>query len=303
MKILFFGSGDLSQKCLRELIYLKENIIYVILNDYNNKEIIKLCENNDIKFASIPNINQRIFIDRIKELKPDIILSIFYHQIFSKEILEIPKLVINLHFSLLPEYRGGYPQVHAMIDNKTFHGVTIHKMDEGIDTGDIISQKKFVIFENDTGKDMFQRCVEVGFELFKETWKNIKKNKITFTKQDLNKGKFHYKKIPNNRQINWDWDANHIDRFIRALTFPPHPFPHTYYKNNKIEIIKIKVYNSGKMILGKGGKILKISNRGIEVETGQGRILIKKVKPENDIEMSGYDFSRYYNLKVNEQFK
>lgn len=247
MKVVFFGGRPLGALCLEELIKRKIDIELVVPNydEFENglwyRSTARIAKDSGLRVYKIKNICNDEGIKLIAKINPDIIFSIFFLQILKKPILDIPKIgCINIHFAPLPKYRGFYPQMRAIINNETIHGVTMHFMDEGIDSGDIIIQKTVPILNTDTGKDLYYRCVDVGFEIFKEGLEYILSNNIPRKPQNHNEATYYKKEIPNNREIDWSWDKRRIYNFIRALSFEPFPPPFFYLGNKKFIIIQEK---------------------------------------------------------------
>ena len=166
MKILFLG-GNLSKSIFDWLVSIGEDVIYT---------------------------KEKININFVKRINPDLIISYNYKYIISKEIIEFAnKKIINLHISYLPYNKGAHPNIWSFLENTPI-GVTIHYIDEGVDTGDIILQKK-VIFDEDkeTLKSSYEILHREIQTLFKENWEKIKKEQIKPKKQ-TGGGSKHYKR-------------------------------------------------------------------------------------------------------------
>ena len=127
---------------------------------------------------SPPRITKSL-IDRVRDINPDYIFSIYYRQILPKSLLSSAKIsCINIHPSLLPQYRGPVPTAWTIENGEKEFGITIHLMDEGIDTGDILVQKKYPIIENETGFELYTRGMKLGYELLVENFNKIVNEKI-----------------------------------------------------------------------------------------------------------------------------
>lgn len=164
------------------VLFLGGNLSHV-LADWLTSKGEKVCFHSD-----------RIKIKQVEHIKPDIIVSYNYKYLLSKDIIEFPTLgAVNLHISFLPWNRGYHPNVWSFIDD-TPKGVTIHYIDEGIDTGDIIVQKKVYIDEDkETLKSSYDILQKEIQKLFKKYWNKIIKKLVKPMKQDINQGSLHYK--------------------------------------------------------------------------------------------------------------
>ena len=232
MQFVFLGGRPLGARCLREMISRKLDIRLVVPNNDEFEEPLwfdstaQIAKDAGLRVVRTARINSEL-VDEIRAMHPDAILSIFFQQILKRPILEAARLgCFNVHFAPLPRYRGFYPQMHAIINGEAVHGVTMHFMDEGIDTGDIVIQKSLPVLPTDTGKSLYMRCVDVGFDVFQTGLECILREAIPRIPQDHQKATYYRKEIPNNREIDWSKSPEEILRFIRALTFAPFPPPY-----------------------------------------------------------------------------
>ena len=156
--------------------------------------------------------------DRIAALRPDIGLSIYYRHIFKPEIISLfPQGIINLHTAYLPYNRGAYPNVWSIVD-QTPAGVTLHYIDEGIDTGPIIAQEYVPVTAFDTGETLNNRLTDAAFELFKQTWPKISDGTIKH-------GTYHnVADVEKIDEIHLDetYVARDLINVLRARTYPPY---------------------------------------------------------------------------------
>ncbi len=241
MKIFFMGNNLLGLKVLEFLIKQKEDIcglaVHVSEKAKYVDEIIKSSQLAKSKIIKGNRINKQETVEKIKRSKPDIILSICFGHILKPEIIEISSLgIINLHTAYLPYNRGANPNVWSIV-NETPAGVTLHYIDSGIDTGDIIAQKQVLIDWLDTGKTLYKRLEEEAFKFFRQTWPDIKSGRIKRKKQ-REKGSFHrVKDLEKIDRIDLDkkYKAKDLLNIIRARSFVP-------YNGAYIEIEGKKIY-------------------------------------------------------------
>lgn len=204
-------------ECLMSMVNDNINPMFVAVNsDKTADSISELCKENNI-----PMIRN---LDDVLSYDVDIIFSIGFGKILKKDILCLPKYgVINAHPAPLPKYRGRYPTLHAILNGEKEHGVTFHYMDEDIDTGDIILQKKFPIEPNATGLTLFYKTWSLIVSEFRNLIKEVDSGIIPKgIKQNEEEATYFKKELPNNGFIDLTWSEDKIDRFIRAFYFPPY---------------------------------------------------------------------------------
>ena len=232
MKVVFLGLNEIGDKVLEYLKSLNQDELYLI----TKKEELK----------------------KVKEIQPNIILSVGFRHIVPKDILSVPPLgAINFHKSLLPLSRGANPVIWTIIENAKA-GVTIHYMDEGIDTGDIIAQREVNVSFSDNAKDLYQKLEKVQMSLFKEVWPAIRKGDARGISQ-CGQPSYHvmndFKKA---RSINPEQKMRIIDfvNYLRAMTFPP--FCNAYIeKNGKKYFIEINIKEEQTLICNEDKPFLK----------------------------------------------
>lgn len=176
-------------------------------------------------------------IEELKGYEADIYVVAAFGQILSKEILELPRFgCVNIHASLLPKYRGAAPINQCIIDGERETGVTIMQMDAGVDTGDILMQKKVIIEDKETAQTLFDKLAQAGAELIVETLPLIEKGEISPIKQDSSLAS-HVKMMDKEMgHIDWTSDAIVIERLVRGLN--PWPSAYTSFHGKTVKIWK-----------------------------------------------------------------
>ena len=233
------------------LITKKENIVGLVvrsdkdtnyLNYKYKKLILNLININKKNIFDWDNFNNVKNLNKIKNLKPDYILTIMCCGILKPEIINIAKIgCINLHLSYLPYCRGKNPNVWAIMHKKPA-GVTIHWIDKNIDTGDIIAQKKINVNSTDTAKTLYYKCEKNASKLFIKTWDKIKNNKIKSIKQINKSATFNlakdFEKL-SSIDLEKKYLAEDLINLLRAKTFPP--FQGTYFIDKFGRKVQIRV--------------------------------------------------------------
>lgn len=216
-------------------------------------------------------------VDYIKSFNPDMIVTCAYGQIISKEILSIPRLgCINVHGSLLPKLRGGAPIHHAIINGDKEIGITIMYMDETMDSGDIISQEKMLVGEDDTLDLVYEKMSLLGAKLLIETLPSIINQTNKRIKQDNNLVTYGYNITKEEEKIDFNKNIDEIHNRIRGLSSIPGAY---CYLDNK----RLKVYRSKKTNLKSQkapGTITQIDKTGIYITTKNYIIKLTDIKLE-----------------------
>jgi methionyl-tRNA formyltransferase len=238
-------------------------------------------------------------VQKIKNIKPDLIVVVAYGQIIPKSIIYLPQHnSINLHFSLLPKYRGASPVQWALLNGEEKTGITIFQLNEKMDEGDILSQEAVEILPGEKGFELEARLAERGAALLVRTVSQI--NKIELIKQDHAQATLAPKLKKEDGRIDWTKDAILIDRQVRA--FNPWPSTFAFLGEKRIKIHEGK--DRGKLTHPSlPGQILAVSKEGIEVCCGgRSSYLIQIIQPENKKEMDAYAFSLGTAIKIGEVF-
>ncbi|KKW19661.1 MAG: Formyl transferase domain protein [Parcubacteria group bacterium GW2011_GWA2_51_10] len=178
--------------------------------------------------------------ERVRQIKPDIILSLFWSSILRPDFLALSPDAINIHLSLLPYNRGANPNVWAIVEG-TPAGVTMHYMDEGTDTGDIIAQKEVPIESTDTGKSLYQKLTATAVELFKSAWPQVAAG-ATQRKKQPGGGTAHLRRdYAQLAEIKLDepTTARKVIDHLRAKTFPP--FPGAFFVDDEGKRIQARI--------------------------------------------------------------
>ena len=279
-KIIFFGTPDFAVNSLNA-INSKFTVDYVVTTPdkrsgrgqkIQESEIKKYAINNNISFLQPDDLKDSIFIEKIKDIKPDLMIVVAFKKLPS-ELISIPKFgTINLHASLLPEYRGAAPINWCIINGETKTGVTTFFINEDIDQGDILLQKDIKINDDDDFESLYLKLSNLGAELLVNTIEGVITKKIKSFKQEKNN---EYNLAPKltseNTRIDWNLSVQKIISKIKGLS--PRPGAWTMIKNGddeiRMKILKAKEkmdYNSNKKngnIVTENGELLIINSSGI----------------------------------------
>ena len=273
MKVVIFGCQQIAVDFISFLLNNNIKISLIVTYElpldktYGYESVIDKFSDIDVEVLNPTSVNLNV-INKVKSINPDIIFSIYYRKILPKSLLKIPRLgCINIHPSLLPKYRGPIPTAWAIENGESEFGITIHYMDEGIDTGDILVQKEYQILENETGYELYTRAMKLGSDLLKENFEKIIKNKIRSVPQ---KGISSYFGKKNGKYtIDWKNTANNINNKIRVHS-KPFNSAETLLFNRYILIDKATIIQDEKYTSQGCGKIVDIVNEKLIISCAQG---------------------------------
>lgn len=241
MRILILGNNWVAWQVVRWLRDQSEQIVGLVVHPPNKRkygnEIISSARVDPRYVFDGSLLRQPEVLQKIKELQPDIGLSVYFGYILRSEFLNIfPMGVINLHPAYLPYNRGAYPNVWSIVEG-TPAGVTLHYVDEGVDTGDIIAQRKLPIEPFDTGETLYRKLEHACLELFKDIWPLIRDGKAPRIPQSKDQGTYHRVKDVeriDQTDLNRTYTARELIDIIRARTFPPHLGAYFIHNGRKI---------------------------------------------------------------------
>ena len=297
MKILFMGTPDFAAGILKAICEnSRHEVIGVVTQPDRPKgrsatlvasPVKEYAKEHGITVLQPVRIKESSEVEKLKTFDADIYVVAAFGQILSKEILDIPKYgCINVHASLLPEYRGAAPIQWAIADGKTVTGVTVQQMNEGVDTGDIISSREIRIENDETGGLLFDRLMVLSEELIVETLDLIEEGKAKRTPQDERLAT--YAKILNKEMgcIDFSKRAEEIERLIRAFT--PWPGGYTYLDGKMIKIKNCRVH-PGKSDK-EGGTITEVTKDEIYVACHDSILAISDLQCEGKKAMKVSDY-------------
>ena len=229
------------------------------------------------------------FDSQLAEINPDITVVASYGKILPKSVLDYPKYgSINIHASLLPEYRGAAPVNRVIMDGKNITGVTVMKMAEGLDTGDMISSKAVSIGENETFDELYDRLSTLGAEMITEAIADIVSDRAVYTPQDDSLSSYAEKIAKQDEQIDWSLSAEEIHNKIRGLSSEPGAVTRLSTDGRSLKIYSSLVADTDSLH-SDFGKIV-IEGKRIKVYCGCGSLYLTSMKLEGQKRLSDKDF-------------
>jgi len=303
MRLVFIGTSQFAVPSLKKLVESVHEVVAVVSQPDKPKgrgkkvlptPVKEFAQSHNIKVLQFPRIKEKDAITQVCNLNPELIAVVSYGQIIPKELLDYPAWgCINVHASLLPEYRGPAPIQRAIMDGKKVTGITTMFMDEGLDTGDIIMQKNITIDDDINYGELENILAETGANLLLETIKSLNNGSVARIKQDDNLATYAAMIRSEEERIDWNQPAVSIYNCIRALS----PMPGAYASINgvKLKLFKSRLLNTAES--GVAGQILAVGKKSFTVQTGEGTLEILEVQKQGKKRMPADEFLRGFKLE------
>ena len=281
-------TDDFDKKEQQNYERFKEYDFYGSLKDLAKEKGLQLFQPNDV--------NNPEFIKKIESLNPDLITIVSYHSIIKEELISKYK-IINAHNSPLPKYRGRAPINWAIINGEEETGVTVHFVDNGIDSGDIITQEKVKIDLNDTAINVLKKCLPLYPKLISEAVKQIQESTLKPIKQNEDDATYFPRRTPKDGVIDWNQDTVSIYNNIRALT-KPYPGAFTYHNGKKLYLWEASLPKDYKNIHSPLGLIFGRTEKGLKVSTLDNYLVLEKIGTNWDEEIDAIKYFKHLGVKL-----
>lgn len=303
------GTPELAATSLRALIGERDFQIVAVVTQPDQPKgrglrlepspVKQIAQQANLPVLQPERAREENFIEQLRALQPELIAVAAYGQILPKAILDLPRFgCLNVHTSLLPKYRGAAPIQHALLNGETETGVTIMKMDAGLDTGDILTQQKMVIDASDNSQTLHDRLAETGAGLLLSTIPDFIAGKIQACPQP-SEGVSHAPKIKKqDGQIDWAQPARRIWNRVRAMV--PWPGAFTHLPEQDAHLLKIW---EAEVVEGSGeaGTVLCADKRGIAVACGSEALRVLVVQREGGRRMGAGEFLAGHPLRMGQK--
>lgn len=303
MKILFMGTPDFARQNLQALCEAGHEIVGVVTAPDKPKGRGMVLTPSDVKKYALEKeltvyepktLKDGAFLDTLNELNPELIVVVAYGKILPEYVLNFPKHgCINNHASILPEYRGAAPIQRAIMDGKSETGVSVMKMDAGLDTGDVILVEKVQIEQNDNFESVHDKLAVAGSKALLKAVELIESGKATYTKQSE---LFTYaeKILKSDCLIDFTKNAQCVHNQIRGLS----PIPLAYTKMPDSKLLKVvKAELCDIKASGVAGEVISLDG-GIVVSCGSGTVKLLEVVPEGKGRMKASDLINGRKIKI-----
>ena len=283
-KIIFLGTPQFAVPTLRTLIHEGYDILSVVTQPDRPKgrgrkltpsPVKILAEESNLTIFQPEKLDDS-FLDLLPALKPDLLIVVAFGQIIPGKALRSARWGgINIHASLLPKYRGSAPIQWVIINNEKKTGITTMFMDEGLDTGPILMQHEVDILEGETAGQLHDRLSSLAPGLLIKTLQGLAKGTIEKKKQDDSLATYAPKLTKEQGLIDWSWTAMRLRGLINGLD--PWPGAFTYYNGRMLKLFGCFLKDDRQKV-SVPGRIKGLTERGLEVETGEGSIIVGEIQ-------------------------
>jgi methionyl-tRNA formyltransferase len=284
MKIGYFADGPWSHKALEALAGDSTFSIVFIVPRFDTQDPVlsKWATKLGIDYIPIANVNMPDALEVLQKYNADIFVSMSFNQIMRKAFLSLPPMgVINCHAGALPFYRGRNILNWALINGEESFGVTVHYVDEGIDTGDIVAQKMIPIKVTDSYGTLLHLAIEECGALLYQSLKEIASATATVTEQASIHpvGSYFCQRRDGDEYIDWNWPSSRIFNFVRSISAPG-PLARALLGEQLVFIDCAELIPDAIDYIATSGEVIKVTQRGLIVKTGDSIILIRLNDPE-----------------------
>lgn len=308
MRVVFAGTGEIGIPSLRYL--LADHELAGVLSQPDRpagrrrepkapaikEELIRLAPSVPLLQPESPK--EPGVIDSIRALRPEVMVTMAYGRILPKALLEVPSLAcLNIHASLLPRHRGASPIQAAIASGDRETGVSVMHMAEGLDTGDVILEKRLPIRRRETAGSLSARLAVLSPVALAEALRLLASGKAPRIVQDHSSATVTGKILRADTLLDWNLPALELERIIRSLQPRPGSVAHLTLADS--EVIPIKVHSAivARHASGRPGAVLRIDSRGVLVACGKGGLLLGTVQPEGGARMHSRAFALGHSLR------
>ena len=304
MRVVFMGTPDIAATCLKKIIADGFQVVGVYTQPDRPKNrgmklayspVKEVALENDLPVFQPENFREEETVEALRQLQPDVVAVVAYGRILPQKVLDIPgKGCINIHASLLPEYRGSAPYQWAVLDGKKETGVTAMYLCRQMDAGDMIDTAKTPIGPQETAGELLDRLAVLGADLLSRTLTSIENGTVTATPQDESLVTYAPMLDKTMSPIDWTKTAQQVHDHIRGL----HPWP---VATAELAGTRFKIHSSVVVTDAPNaapGTILGLTKTGLQVACGEGAVEIRVLQAEGGKRMAAPDYFRGHPLEI-----
>lgn len=306
--IVFMGTPGIAAATLAQLVQGPDPVVGVVTQpdrpagrgqQTTPSPVRQFAESHDIPVVAPEKIRTAEFYEQLRNWHPEIIVVVAYGRILPKTLLEVPpRGCLNVHYSLLPKYRGAAPAAWTIINGEREGGVTTMRLVEKMDAGAIYLQEKIGLASDETTGSLQEKLTPIGARLLMETLRRLKEGSLTAKEQDESRATLAPILKREDGLIAWDRAASEIERRVRG--FDPWPGSFTYLNGKLLKVHRAKII-SGEL-KGSPGEIVKADGAGFWVATASGVIALEEVQLENKKRLPGVEFIKGARIKAGDRF-
>ena len=297
MRVVFMGTPDFAVQSLNALVDAGHEVTAVITQPDRPKGRGNKMAFPEVKTRALElglpvhqpdSVKDGAFLELLKSYDPEVIVVVAFGRILPQAVLDLPPYgCVNVHGSLLPEYRGAAPIQRAVLDGRKETGVTTMRMDIGMDTGDMLMQATLPITDEDTTGTMFDKLAELGGKVLIDTLAGLVNGTVVPVKQDDSKATHAARILKDDEVIRWEDSAEKIFCQIRGLS--PAPGAYTWWNGERLKLWKARISDRE---TGKApGTVVAISKNALTVQTGKGCLEVLELQPAGKKAMPAQAFS------------
>lgn len=305
LRAVFLGTPQFAVPALRALFRAADVLAVVTQPDtpqgrgrrFAAPPVAEVAREAGVRILQPARLRSPEVLATLRELAPDVIVTVAYGKIIPHDLLELPALgCINVHPSLLPRYRGAAPIEAAILHGEDGTGVTIMYQTAALDAGDIILQRAVPIAPEDTARTLEMKLAQVGAEALIEALDRIAEGRAPRIPQDPAQATYAGKLEKAHGRIDWSQPASHLVNVIRAMD--PWPSAYTWHRGRLLKIWRAQVVAAP----GDPGEVLEVRRgEGFVVGTGEGGLLVLDVQPEGRRRMTADEYVRGAHLRSGER--
>lgn len=305
--LIFMGTPGFAVPSLRALLDAGAPILLVVTQPDRPRgrgrrvaapPVKQVAQENDLPVYQPEKVNSPEAVERITILGPFCLVVVAYGQLLPVEILKIPPLgAVNVHASLLPQYRGPAPIHWAVIQGEVETGVTTMLLDAGMDTGDILLQRKLAIHPEETAGSLHERLAEEGAKVLVETLDLLKRDRLEPRAQDSSRATYAPMLAKEDGKVDWHEDAKRICCRIRGLD--PWPGGFTSWQGKRLKLFGCRALSISTE--AEPGTVIAATEDGLQVAAGDGAVLIKTLQLEGRRPLAVADFLRGHHFQVEDK--
>ena len=304
MRVVFMGTPDIAATCLKKILEAGTEVVAVYTPPDRPKgrgmklvysPVKEVALANNIPVFQPENFRSEETVQQLRDLQPDVVAVVAYGRILPRAVLDIPpKGCINVHTSLLPQYRGSAPYQWAVLDGLTQTGVSVMYLSEGMDEGDVIDSKKTPIGPDETAGQLLDRLADLGAELLQDTLLKMSCGPVAAVPQDGSKASYAPMLDKSMCPIDYNVSAQTVHNKVRGLN--PWPIATTQIQGNRF-----KVYATGVIPCDHKktpGTILALTKTGLQIACLEDAIEIRILQAEGGKRMAAPDYFRGHPLEA-----
>ncbi|HWP22667.1 MAG TPA: methionyl-tRNA formyltransferase [Candidatus Binatia bacterium] len=305
--IVFMGTPAIAAATLAELVKGPDKVVGVVTQpdrpsgrgqQTRPSPLRRFAERSGIPVIAPEKIRTAEFLDRLRQWNPEMIVVVAYGRILPKSVLELaPRGCLNVHYSLLPKYRGAAPAAWTIINGESEGGVTTMQLVEKMDAGPIYLQEKIPLAPDETTGSLQEKLTPIGARLLLETLRRLKEGSLEPIEQDESKATFAPMLKKEDGRIDWSRAAMEIERRVRG--FDPWPGSFTHVKGKLLKVHRVKLVAAA--FRAAPGEVVKADRDGFWVHTGDGVISLEEVQLENKKRLPGVEFIKGARIKAGDR--